>query len=133
LKNRTVDIEVGVGMPIEERLLDDFSAVEVEDPDGMLDDGGERLSSSACGRGDDWVHTVSSSSLGGAYAAAGSDDDDDDDDDDVEEQPVAFKYKSMKLMGLARPQVLWLGLGCLCLLVRLPFSLAMPHFVSEVK
>jgi len=37
-----------------------------------------------------------------------------------------------RLMALAVPEVQWLILGCVALLVRLPFSLALPHFVSAV-
>ncbi|KAJ8612254.1 hypothetical protein CTAYLR_002898 [Chrysophaeum taylorii] len=36
-----------------------------------------------------------------------------------------------ELFGLARPELKWIGLGCVALLVRLPFSLASPHFQSE--
>ena len=36
-----------------------------------------------------------------------------------------------RLLQLAKPEVRYLYLGCLVLLVRLPFSLAMPHFVSQ--
>ena len=35
-----------------------------------------------------------------------------------------------RLLKLAQPQVLYLYIGCLTLLVRLPFSLCIPHFVS---
>jgi hypothetical protein len=35
-----------------------------------------------------------------------------------------------RLLKLAAPQVLYLYLGCAVLLVRLPFSLSIPHFVS---
>mmetsp|Transcript_62980 Transcript_62980/g.150695 ORF Transcript_62980/g.150695 Transcript_62980/m.150695 type:complete len:780 (+) Transcript_62980:178-2517(+) len=35
------------------------------------------------------------------------------------------------LVALARPEATWLAAGCLVLLVRLPFSLAIPHYVSE--
>ena len=34
-------------------------------------------------------------------------------------------------MRLAAPQRPWLVGGCLALLIRLPFSLAVPHFVSK--
>eukprot|EP00667_Euglena_gracilis_P004099 EG_transcript_4115 len=42
------------------------------------------------------------------------------------------KYKSTRLMALAVPEIQWLILGCIALLVRLPFSLSLPHFVSRV-
>lgn len=59
--------------------------------------------------------------------------DDDDDNDDATEQPQPSRRGSSstrRLLQLAAPQVLYLYAGCLVLLVRLPFSLAMPHFVS---
>ena len=39
-------------------------------------------------------------------------------------------YKSWRLMALAVPELRWLIAGCVALFVRLPFSLALPHFVS---
>jgi hypothetical protein len=36
------------------------------------------------------------------------------------------------VLNLAWPHAHWLVLGCIALAVRLPFSLAMPHYVSEV-
>ncbi|CAJ1969937.1 unnamed protein product [Cylindrotheca closterium] len=35
-----------------------------------------------------------------------------------------------RLLALAKPQTMYLYIGCLTLLVRLPFSLSIPHFVS---
>ncbi|KAG7364778.1 efflux ABC transporter permease/ATP-binding protein [Nitzschia inconspicua] len=35
-----------------------------------------------------------------------------------------------RLLSLAAPQVIYLYIGCMTLLIRLPFSLAIPHFVS---
>ena len=35
-----------------------------------------------------------------------------------------------RLLALAAPQVIYLYIGCITLLIRLPFSLAIPHFVS---
>jgi hypothetical protein len=35
-----------------------------------------------------------------------------------------------RLLSLAAPQVVYLYIGCITLLIRLPFSLAIPHFVS---
>jgi len=37
---------------------------------------------------------------------------------------------TFRLLKLARPQVMYLYIGCATLLVRLPFSLSIPHFVS---
>lgn len=37
---------------------------------------------------------------------------------------------TLRLLKLARPQVMWLYIGCITLLIRLPFSLSIPHFVS---
>jgi hypothetical protein len=35
-----------------------------------------------------------------------------------------------RLLSLAAPQVIYLYIGCITLLIRLPFSLSIPHFVS---
>jgi len=35
-----------------------------------------------------------------------------------------------RLIKLAAPEMLWIYLGCVVLLIRLPFSIAQPHFVS---
>ncbi len=37
---------------------------------------------------------------------------------------------TLRLLKLARPQVTYLYIGCITLLIRLPFSLSIPHFVS---
>jgi hypothetical protein len=37
---------------------------------------------------------------------------------------------TVRLLKLAQPQVLYLYIGCITLLIRLPFSLCIPHFVS---
>lgn len=37
-----------------------------------------------------------------------------------------------RLMKVATPEAMWLALGCYALVLRLPFSLALPHFVSQV-
>ena len=37
-----------------------------------------------------------------------------------------------QLFSLAKKQRIWLFAGCCALLVRLPFSLSLPHFVSEI-
>lgn len=39
-------------------------------------------------------------------------------------------YGTLKLLQLARPHKYWLYAGCVVLLVRLPFSLSIPHWVS---
>ena len=46
-------------------------------------------------------------------------------------QTPAKTYSSGRLISLACPHRAWLIAGCVALLVRLPFSLAVPHFVSE--
>jgi hypothetical protein len=76
----------------------------------------------------------------------GNDDDDDDDEADEEESApvedeegetdVAATSTSRlrgtrRLLQLAAPQVLYLYAGCAILLVRLPFSLSIPHFVAS--
>lgn len=48
-------------------------------------------------------------------------------------EPVAENeqaYGTTRLLKLAAPQVFYLYLGCLVLLIRIPFSLSIPHFVS---
>ncbi|CAB9500409.1 Lactococcin transport/processing ATP-binding protein LcnC-like [Seminavis robusta] len=47
-----------------------------------------------------------------------------------EEQPTSRIRGTMRLLKLAQPQVFYLYVGCAVLLVRLPFSLSIPHFVS---
>lgn len=37
---------------------------------------------------------------------------------------------TLRLLKLAQPQVMYLYIGCITLLIRLPFSLSIPHFVS---
>jgi ABC-type multidrug transport system fused ATPase/permease subunit len=46
------------------------------------------------------------------------------------EEPTSRIQGTMRLLKLARPQVFYLYVGCAVLLVRLPFSLSIPHFVS---
>jgi len=51
--------------------------------------------------------------------------------EDVDEAGDTGRVRgTRRLLQLASSQVLYLYLGCIALLVRLPFSLAMPHFVS---
>jgi ABC-type bacteriocin/lantibiotic exporter with double-glycine peptidase domain len=40
-------------------------------------------------------------------------------------------YGTFKLLELARPHKSWLYAGCVILLIRLPFSLSIPHWVAE--
>jgi ABC-type multidrug transport system fused ATPase/permease subunit len=56
-------------------------------------------------------------------------------DDDRSEQPIEESETprwrgTRRLLQLARPQVVYLYAGCAILLLRLPFSLSIPHFVS---
>ena len=41
-------------------------------------------------------------------------------------------YGTRRLLQLAQPHKIWLYAGCIVLFIRLPFSLSMPHWVSEV-
>lgn len=55
----------------------------------------------------------------------------DEDDAGRNETPTTGRVRgSRRLLQLASSQVLYLYLGCAVLLLRLPFSLAIPHFVS---
>ena len=56
---------------------------------------------------------------------------DDDDDEDKEEKEEEHNYGWKRLLALARPESRLLAAGCIALLIRLPFSLAVPHFVAE--
>ena len=47
------------------------------------------------------------------------------------EEEQTTKNPTRRLLSLAIPHRLYLYLGCFALLVRLPFSLSIPHFVSE--
>jgi hypothetical protein len=50
---------------------------------------------------------------------------------DAQEQHATSRIRgTRRLLSLAKSQVLYLYLGCAVLLVRLPFSLSIPHFVS---
>ena len=44
----------------------------------------------------------------------------------------ASKTSASRLWNLTRKHRQWLVFGCIVLLVRLPFSLAIPHFISQV-
>jgi ABC-type multidrug transport system fused ATPase/permease subunit len=51
-------------------------------------------------------------------------------DDNDEHIPTSRIRGTRRLLKLAAPQVTYLYIGCVTLLVRLPFSLSIPHFVS---
>ena len=67
-------------------------------------------------------------------ATADRGDGNNDDEQQEQLQPVETTTSRVRgtrrLLQLASSQVLYLYLGCLILLIRLPFSLAIPHFVS---
>eukprot|EP01049_Picozoa_sp_SAG25_P019806 SAG25_NODE_6438_length_559_cov_1.904348_1_plen_167_part_01 len=46
--------------------------------------------------------------------------------------PPAHEPTRRDVLHLAWPHAVWLLLGCVALACRLPFSLAMPHLISEV-
>ena len=52
--------------------------------------------------------------------------------DEIEEaeESTSRVRGTRRLLKLAQPQVLYLYIGCITLLIRLPFSLCIPHFVS---
>ena len=59
--------------------------------------------------------------------------DDSAEQNDEEEQQIVETSRirgTRRLLNLAAPQVLYLYVGCAVLLIRLPFSLSIPHFVS---
>jgi hypothetical protein len=45
-------------------------------------------------------------------------------------EPTSRIRGTRRLLALAAPQVVYLYIGCITLLIRLPFSLSIPHFVS---
>jgi hypothetical protein len=61
-----------------------------------------------------------------------ADDDSTNTDEGHEEdaEPTSRIRGTRRLLSLAAPQVIYLYIGCITLLIRLPFSLAIPHFVS---
>ena len=67
----------------------------------------------------------------GAWPGAGYDDDDGRDESSSAPQPSSRITGTRRLMSLAKSQTLYLWIGCAVLLMRLPFSLAIPHFVSS--
>jgi ABC-type multidrug transport system fused ATPase/permease subunit len=60
-----------------------------------------------------------------------SNEDDDDESQASSSAPTTSRIRgTRRLLKLAAPEVLYLYIGCITLLVRLPFSLSIPHFVS---
>jgi ABC-type multidrug transport system fused ATPase/permease subunit len=55
---------------------------------------------------------------------------DDDESQESSSAPTSRIRGTRRLLKLAAPEVLYLYIGCITLLVRLPFSLSIPHFVS---
>lgn len=47
-----------------------------------------------------------------------------------DDEPTSRIRGTKRLLSLAAPQVFYLYVGCAVLLLRLPFSLCIPHFVS---
>jgi len=47
-------------------------------------------------------------------------------------EPTSRIRGTTRLLKLAAPQVFYLYIGCAVLLIRLPFSLSIPHFVSTI-
>ena len=45
-------------------------------------------------------------------------------------EPTSRIRGTRRLLALAKPEVIYLYMGCAALLIRLPFSLSIPHFVS---
>ena len=45
-------------------------------------------------------------------------------------EPTSRIRGTQRLLALAKPEVIYLYIGCITLLIRLPFSLSIPHFVS---
>ncbi|GAX18524.1 hypothetical protein FisN_10Hh277 [Fistulifera solaris] len=73
----------------------------------------------------------------GGYRLLEMDDDDDDDSAHEDEAPTNNESHpsnrirgTTRLLQLAAPEVFYLYAGCIALLIRLPFSLSIPHFVS---
>ena len=46
------------------------------------------------------------------------------------DEPTSRIRGTKRLLAIAAPQVVYLYIGCITLLIRLPFSLSIPHFVS---
>lgn len=56
--------------------------------------------------------------------------DENNDEANREEEPTSRIRGTKRLLAVAAPQVVYLYIGCITLLIRLPFSLSIPHFVS---
>ena len=52
------------------------------------------------------------------------------DDENHADEPTSRIRGTQRLLAVAAPQVVYLYIGCITLLIRLPFSLSIPHFVS---
>ncbi len=58
------------------------------------------------------------------------------DEEEIDEEnhvdgPTSRIRGTKRLLAVAAPQVVYLYIGCITLLIRLPFSLSIPHFVSK--
>lgn len=53
-----------------------------------------------------------------------------DDEANHVDEPTSRIRGTKRLLAVAAPQVIYLYIGCITLLIRLPFSLSIPHFVS---
>ncbi len=52
------------------------------------------------------------------------------DEENHVDEPTSRIRGTQRLLAVAAPQVVYLYIGCITLLIRLPFSLSIPHFVS---
>ena len=52
------------------------------------------------------------------------------DEENDTDEPTSRIRGTQRLLAMAAPQVIYLYIGCIVLLIRLPFSLSIPHFVS---
>jgi ABC-type multidrug transport system fused ATPase/permease subunit len=111
-----------------------FQPISEAPQEALLSDNNHLLSSS-------WDHELhgKDDEEEGAYRLLEMDDDDDDDDDSAHDDEAPTTSEShpsnrirgtTRLLQLAAPEVLYLYTGCIALLIRLPFSLSIPHFVS---
>ena len=51
-------------------------------------------------------------------------------DESQTDEPTSRIRGTKRLLAVAAPQVVYIYIGCITLLIRLPFSLSIPHFVS---
>lgn len=54
----------------------------------------------------------------------------DNEEENHADEPTSRIRGTKRLLAIAAPQVVYLYIGCITLLIRLPFSLSIPHFVS---